>query len=242
MSVGCVEPGIWRLFQNAAGENPQNSVRAREIRRNNMVRLTLAARRLVLVMAKNSLYASYTFTLIRNGINFMSIAKLLLITSATISLVGCASWPYPPMPPATSTNSSTGSSTGRSTVNAGITERQVTKDNKKKLLNLRKGMSRLEVLNTMGTKNITSKDRRGGHSNKIIQKEFKNPHRTSSYSSNGHNFEIFHYYTDFIKNNGEVDEIELTPIVLIDGVLQGWGLQYWDKTIKTHGLPVSIFP
>ena len=35
-------------------------VRAREIRRNNMVRLTLAARRLVLVMAKNSVYASYT--------------------------------------------------------------------------------------------------------------------------------------------------------------------------------------
>ena len=46
--------------QNAASENPQNSVRAREIRRNNMVRLTLAARRLVLVMAKNSVYASYT--------------------------------------------------------------------------------------------------------------------------------------------------------------------------------------
>ena len=61
MSVGCVEPGIWRLFQNAAGEYPQNSVRAREIRRNNRVRLTLAARRLLLVMAKNSVYASYTF-------------------------------------------------------------------------------------------------------------------------------------------------------------------------------------
>ena len=55
-----MEPGIWRLFQNAAGENPQNSVRAREIRRNNRVRLTLAARRLLLVMAKNSVYASYT--------------------------------------------------------------------------------------------------------------------------------------------------------------------------------------
>ena len=36
-------------------------VRAREIRRNNRVRLTLAARRLVLVMAKNSVYASYTY-------------------------------------------------------------------------------------------------------------------------------------------------------------------------------------
>jgi len=48
------------VASNAAGENPQNSVRAREIRRNNRVRLTLAARRLVLVMAKNSVYASYT--------------------------------------------------------------------------------------------------------------------------------------------------------------------------------------
>ena len=60
MSVGCVEPGIWRLFQNAAGEYPHNSVRAREIRRNNRLRLTLAAPRLLLVMAKNSVYASYT--------------------------------------------------------------------------------------------------------------------------------------------------------------------------------------
>ena len=38
-------------------------VRAREIRRNNRVRLTLAAPRLVLVMAKNSVYASYTYKL-----------------------------------------------------------------------------------------------------------------------------------------------------------------------------------
>ena len=64
MSVGCEEPGIWGKFQSAAGEKLQNSVRAREIRRNNMVRLTLAARRLVLVMAKNSVYASYTFWLV----------------------------------------------------------------------------------------------------------------------------------------------------------------------------------
>ena len=60
MSVGCEEPGIWGKFQSAAGEKLQNSVRAREILRNNMVRLTLAARRLVLVIAKNSVYASYT--------------------------------------------------------------------------------------------------------------------------------------------------------------------------------------
>ena len=63
MSVGCEEPGIWGKFQSAAGEKLQNSVRAREILRNNMVRLTLAARRLVLVMAKNSVYASYTFAI-----------------------------------------------------------------------------------------------------------------------------------------------------------------------------------
>ena len=79
MSVGCVEPGIWRLFQNAAGEYPQNSVRAREIRRNNMVRLTLAARRLVLVMAKNSVYASYT----SKAVNSETVTSVRSISNAT---------------------------------------------------------------------------------------------------------------------------------------------------------------
>ena len=61
MSARVSEPGMWGKFQSAAGEKLQNSVRAREIRRNNRLRLTLAARRLLRVMAKNSVYASYTF-------------------------------------------------------------------------------------------------------------------------------------------------------------------------------------
>ena len=75
---------IWRLFQNAAGENPQNSVRAREIRRNNRVRLTLAARRLLLVMAKNSVYASYTLTVGHCNQENRGIGKRLRGASSTL--------------------------------------------------------------------------------------------------------------------------------------------------------------
>ena len=85
MSVGCEEPGIWGKFQSAAGEKLQNSVRAREILRNNMVRLTLAARRLVLVMAKNSVYASYTYTyhkLQRNSGSLVNFLQYLRVNKA----------------------------------------------------------------------------------------------------------------------------------------------------------------
>ena len=65
MSARVSEPGIWGKFQSAAGENLQNRVRAREIRTNKVVnkeaRPTPATRRLVLVIVKNTVYASYTY-------------------------------------------------------------------------------------------------------------------------------------------------------------------------------------
>ena len=58
LSVGCRAVRNWRLFQSAVGENPQHSVRARENRRNKVVRSPVTARLLVLEMAKNSDYTS----------------------------------------------------------------------------------------------------------------------------------------------------------------------------------------
>ena len=64
MSARVSEPGMWGKFQSAAGENLQNRVRAREIRTNKVVnkeaRPTPATRRLVLVIVKKTVYASYT--------------------------------------------------------------------------------------------------------------------------------------------------------------------------------------
>ena len=50
-----------RIIQSAVGENSLSSVQAKEIRQNSVVRLTIAARRLKRVIAKNGVYASYTW-------------------------------------------------------------------------------------------------------------------------------------------------------------------------------------
>ena len=49
-----------RILERDVGENQQNGLKAGEIRRNRVVRATVAAHQLVLVIAKSSVYDSYT--------------------------------------------------------------------------------------------------------------------------------------------------------------------------------------
>ena len=57
-SVGKCE--FKRIFERDVGENQQNGLKAGENRWNRVVRAAVAAHQLVLVIAKSSVYASYT--------------------------------------------------------------------------------------------------------------------------------------------------------------------------------------
>jgi hypothetical protein len=44
---------------------------------------------------------------------------------------------------------------------------------------------------------------------------------------------------------GPMDELgrnQLTPLVVVDGALSGWGWAYWDSVAAAHGIPVTPQP
>jgi len=104
---------------------------------------------------------------------------------------------------------------------------QIRADNRQKLNQLSSGMTKQEVLNVMGTKTVTAQDT-------VIT----NPYRTEMYRSNGHVFEIILYYTDIHKQDGAITDDELTPLVIIDGKLDGWGWSYWNNLINKYEIRV----
>ena len=104
------------------------------------------------------------------------------------------------------------------------TTAQVRADNRENLLNLSIGMSKEKVLDIMGKDVDKTKD---GH---IIT----NPYRTEMYQVNGNIFELLLYYTDLKKNDGAITDDELTPIVIKNGKVDGWGWSYWDDIVKKY--------
>jgi hypothetical protein len=99
--------------------------------------------------------------------------------------------------------------------------------NRQNLMSLSAGMSKSEVLTAMGTKTINSE---GGQIN--------NPYRTEMYHSQGHTFELLLYYTDLKRRDGAITDDELTPLIIMDGKLDGWGWTYWNGLIQKYELRV----
>ncbi|MEI7706962.1 MAG: DUF3192 domain-containing protein [Chlorobium sp.] len=93
--------------------------------------------------------------------------------------------------------------------------------NKKNLMRLCPGMSRQKVLAIMGIAPGIS-----------TQGMFKNPYRIEKYRSKRHVFELLIYCTDISSNSRSITNAELTPLVLMDGKLDGWGWPYWNKIVN----------
>lgn len=92
--------------------------------------------------------------------------------------------------------------------------------NRSKLIQLRPGMSRDAVLSLMGTQPMYIRDLRS-----IVQ-TINNPFRTEMYRAADHQFEVLYYYTDQKSSDGAITDDELTPLVMLDGSLDGWGWSY----------------
>lgn len=56
--------------------------------------------------------------------------------------------------------------------------------------------------------------------------EITNPWRVEMYEAGGSIWEILFYYTDVKRSDGAITDDELTPLVLKDGELDGWGWSY----------------
>ena len=99
--------------------------------------------------------------------------------------------------------------------------------NRQSLMSLSAGMSKAEVLTVMGTKTINSENG-----------QINNPYRTEMYRSQGHTFELLFYYTDLKRRDGAITDDELTPLVIMDGKLDGWGWSYWNGLIQKYELRI----
>ncbi|MEK6900816.1 MAG: DUF3192 domain-containing protein [Nanoarchaeota archaeon] len=102
--------------------------------------------------------------------------------------------------------------------------------NRQRLLSLSPGMSKQEVLSIMGTKTIKARADDGS----IIN----NPYRTEMYQSQGHTFELLLYYTDKKHLDYAITDDELTPLIIMDGKLDGWGWSYLDGLVQKYELRV----
>lgn len=105
---------------------------------------------------------------------------------------------------------------------------QIRADNRQKLLNLSAGLSKQEVLAVMGTKTIRADD------GTVVT----NPYRTEMYRAKGSVFELLLYYTDIQKSDGAITDDELTPIVIKDEEVDGWGWSYWNNVIQKYEIRV----
>ena len=107
-------------------------------------------------------------------------------------------------------------------VDAVSTPKKVRTMNKERLTKLELGMNETKVFMIMGTKTIS-----------IFIKDqsdtIENPYKTEVYGTEKDVYKIFYYYTDFMKGDGLITDDELTPIILKNNELMGWGRAVWDK-------------
>jgi hypothetical protein len=105
--------------------------------------------------------------------------------------------------------------------------------NRQKLVYLESGMTKSQVLSVMGTEPIEI-----GINHDVIN----NPYRTEMYKSGEHSIEVLLYYTDLKSNssvyNMRIQEDELTPLVIVDGELDGWGWLYWQDAVTKYEIRV----
>lgn len=129
--------------------------------------------------------------------------------------------------------------------------------NRRTLQKLHVGMDRSEVLALMGVgehRQFTGSETRGpvgtGRDSMGVMSVqipvggnapiLYDPHRSETYESEDSSWEVLYYYTHVTRDDGLVTEDELTPIVLRDGIVTGWGWTHWAAQNSRHGLEAEL--
>lgn len=98
-------------------------------------------------------------------------------------------------------------------------------------------MTKAQVLQVMGSATVQTY----GNSDPFLSSKSEvitNPYRTEAYESRGVHFEVLYYYTDVKAADGAITDDELTPLVLADGKLDGWGWGYWRDLISRYEIRI----
>jgi hypothetical protein len=127
------------------------------------------------------------------------------------------------------------------------TEETVRDQNRERLVRLSVGMTKAQVLEIMGTKSIQTYKKSALPSKKGSKrvsdeiralyrgKQINNPYRTeANRTADGVSVEILFYYTDQRVSDPAITDDELTPLVIEDGVLAGWGWNFLDQNVEKY--------
>jgi hypothetical protein len=98
---------------------------------------------------------------------------------------------------------------------------QLSAQNRGKMFMLEQGQTRDQVMAIMGT-DSTEVAKGVFRTGKIA-----NPYCSETHEVNGYDWEILYYATNVRNTDGALTEEELTPVVLKDGLLDGWGWNYF---------------
>lgn len=100
---------------------------------------------------------------------------------------------------------------------------QVQSENRAKLFLLEVGQTRQQVLEEMGTEPQTF-NQGVFRSDGVVP----NPYDSETHLKGATEIEVLYYVTNVQNKDGVITDDELTPLVLVDGILVGWGWSYLD--------------
>ena len=98
---------------------------------------------------------------------------------------------------------------------------QVQSENRAKLFRLEVGQTRQQVLEEMGTEPQTF-NKGAFRSDGVVP----NPYDSETHMVGSTEVEVLYYATNVQNTDGVITNDELTPLVLVDGILAGWGWSY----------------
>jgi hypothetical protein len=109
--------------------------------------------------------------------------------------------------------------------------------NRGQLLQLRPGMTRADVLQSMGIELAERYSSRDRGFDTVVDEDalIPNPYRTAQIrTDDGSDVELLFYYTGTNIRDEAVSDDDLTPLVLENGLLVGWGWTYLDQNVQEY--------
>jgi hypothetical protein len=102
--------------------------------------------------------------------------------------------------------------------------------NRENIVKLSLGITKEEALTIMGTQTLTADD----------GTKINNPWRTEIMKGgDGNLYEILFYYTDVKDSDVAVTDNELTPIVISENKVIGWGWLFLNENVKKYQIEVN---
>lgn len=112
--------------------------------------------------------------------------------------------------------------------------------NRQNLNRLAVGMSKNEVHQVMGNETIRALAEQGARKEFGMQR-VNNPYRLETLKGkDGKSYQILFYYTDIKKVDGAITDDELTPIVLADDKVVGWGWGFLNDNVSKYHMQIDV--